>query len=82
MKVNNEQIIMEQKLKLKNEMKCILSPKVCLNSWMHNNKTLQCSQSNSLSKITTCNMNPLENSIGSGAMLKNKCINGGDFHFG
>lgn len=43
MKVIADCKILSEKLKLKREMSCILSPKACLNTWIDQNKTLQVS---------------------------------------
>ena len=40
MKAKQHEKIKEEKIKLKREMKCILSPKVYLNTWIDQNKTL------------------------------------------
>ena len=40
MKTKHEENIIEEKHKLKSEMKCILSPKVFLDTWIDQNKTL------------------------------------------
>jgi hypothetical protein len=40
MKAKQQEKIKEEKIKLKREMKCILSPKVYLNTWIDQNKTL------------------------------------------
>jgi hypothetical protein len=40
MKAKQQEKIKEEKIKLKREMKCILSPKAYLNTWIDQNKTL------------------------------------------